>query len=862
MQCRVLSDGAPQRFTRSGPLVPEPLRCVLPSLPKMNRPALKSTLSLLSGSLLVTALPLLAVAVANRPPAEVLEHSQRLTGEWKAFESQATDLGGPNLDDSDWKKFTVPGGFGIAGFKGPRLWLRRTVDWNGPEGPAFFLLGNLRNGLGELYVNGVSVGRNESSMRNLQPDWTTIAGWEIPPGLLHQGSNVLALRLDIHDVDAGGIIDQRVLLGPAAGLQEFYARIRSFKGLMASGALALCLFLMVLLAALLPSAADERERTRFKVAMGLAGGVAVYNVAATGLLTILVRPPIWAMGPLAAFAMGVVATGLAVFTDLMLIGRRSLATRVTVIMSVIAVIGTFVTPDAMKPFIITLALTLMYFSVMAVRAVARRPTGWVPSIGFAVIFVNVAAISDLLGNLGLSSIPALFSQAVTDAAMIGGGTIVAEFIKLSRRNQVLSSSLSITNGDLGAALVRAQESTRLKNELLATVSHELRTPLNSIINVPEGLLEDFVATCGRCQAKWTLGQNCPTCGTSRDTAHVEFTGDPAHTARYLGSIRSAGSQLASVVNDLLDYSRLTASRFALALEPIELGPFLDTLRRTLEPLAEQRRLQLVFPQNVPSRPLRADPTRLRQVLLNLFSNALKFTPEGGQVSLIVEAEGDTCWLRVKDTGIGIAPENHRIIFESFRQVDGTHTRKFGGSGLGLSIAHELVALHHGSIAVQSKLGEGSTFSVGMPFNGPASVPAPARAAVDTSHTVLIVEDDATTLETIRLALRPLGCSLVGATDAESARTLIHELKPSAVVLDVMLASMSGLELLQHLRKAAETKDLKVVVTSAYYENEAAARALGASWVPKPWNGAELFDAVASSLSTVAAPAEFPTVAPA
>jgi signal transduction histidine kinase len=237
---------------------------------------------------------------------------------------------------------------------------------------------------------------------------------------------------------------------------------------------------------------------------------------------------------------------------------------------------------------------------------------------------------------------------------------------------------------------------RLKSDFLSVVTHELRTPLTSIKGYAE-FLEDGIGG--------ELG---------------------AQQLNFLHQIQDSTVQLEALVDDLLDLARLEAGRFTLRLQSVEAVALSRQVLDSFMPQASERQLELTLEAPEPPLVVEADPTRLRQILNNLLSNALKFTPEGGRVSLVLHQVESQLELAVSDTGIGIAQENLPRLFTKFYQVEGSHTRQYKGTGLGLAITKGLVEAHHGSIRAESKLGLGTTIRIRLPLRQPVDSEAAPR----------------------------------------------------------------------------------------------------------------------------------------
>ncbi|MET0283367.1 MAG: 7TM-DISM domain-containing protein [Polyangiales bacterium] len=307
----------------------------------------------------------------------------------------------------------------------------------------------------------------------------------------------------------------------------------------------------------------------------------------------------------------------------------------------------------------------------------------------------------------------------------------------------MQARLSQKVNDLSAALARAEEAsdsarqaTRSKNEFMATMSHEFRTPLNPIINIPQGVRQEFEpverALCTGCNAHFELDEGdhldgataCPECGrvgTLEPRTGYRFRGDAARAKALIAKVEHSGRHLLTVVNGILDFSKMQAGHLELTRERVSVAKLFAELERTVRAQAAQRRLQLSFELPDGDLALDADPVRALQVLVCLTDNALKYSEAGGSVEargpsarvpiVVVRAVrvGVSCAFSVRDQGIGIARENLERIFQSFEQVHKGNTRKYGGTGLGLSIARALVQMHGGELRVESELGQGSTF---------------------------------------------------------------------------------------------------------------------------------------------------------
>jgi signal transduction histidine kinase/DNA-binding response OmpR family regulator len=336
-----------------------------------------------------------------------------------------------------------------------------------------------------------------------------------------------------------------------------------------------------------------------------------------------------------------------------------------------------------------------------------------------------------------------------------------------------------------------EQASQHKSQFLANMSHELRTPLNAIIGYSEILQEDAV----------DLGQD--------------------NLVADLKKIESAGRHLLGLINDILDLSKIEAGKMDIYLEDVEIVPLLEEVRSIIVPMAEKNAnvLEYRLADNLGS--MHTDRTKLKQSLLNLFSNGSKFT-QNGRLTLDVkrfEIDKPMVSFAVSDTGIGMTEEQLGRLFQAFNQADASTTKKYGGTGLGLAITRNFCQLLGGNVTVTSKPGEGSTFTIVLPDSPVAPAPAKATDApplsvdVDSAPTVLVVDDDPTARELLSANLKGAGYRLLQASSGDEALSLARSTRPDAITLDVMMPKPDGWDVLSALKADANLRDIPVVIVT-------------------------------------------------
>jgi len=369
-----------------------------------------------------------------------------------------------------------------------------------------------------------------------------------------------------------------------------------------------------------------------------------------------------------------------------------------------------------------------------------------------------------------------------------------------------------TQEELLKAKHAAEDASRAKSAFLANMSHELRTPLNAIIGYSEMLEEE-----------------------TRDSGKTENLHD-------LRKIQSAGKHLLSLINDVLDLSKIEAGKMGLHLETFDISLMVEEMVTTLQPAIAKNSNNVRVRMADDVGMMRADATKVRQILFNLMSNACKFT-DHGTISLDVSQsamEGQE-WIRfrVKDTGIGISSKQQEKLFQEFTQADATISRRYGGTGLGLAISYRFVQMMKGRISVESREGQGSAFTVHLPVQVTLDTTEAAQVegaggtlALSTQHkpeidTILVIDDDPAVRDLMSRFLTKLGFRAVAAAGGEEGLRLAREVNPLLITLDVIMPERDGWDVLRQLKTDPQLSQIPVIMVTVV-DNQVMGFDLGAS----------------------------------
>jgi signal transduction histidine kinase/DNA-binding response OmpR family regulator len=393
--------------------------------------------------------------------------------------------------------------------------------------------------------------------------------------------------------------------------------------------------------------------------------------------------------------------------------------------------------------------------------------------------------------------------------------------------------------------VELENASRLKSEFLANMSHELRTPLNAIIGFSEVLRDGMVG---------------------------ELTDKQR---QFVGNIFGSGTHLLSLINDILDLSKVEAGKMTLDLQPVELSTLFVNSFSIVAEKAASRRIHLKMDSTEDQGWIQADGRKVKQILYNLLSNAVKFTIEGGTVMLgatrVSRADvgrtsgsqpsrsfppannefADFLRIKVTDSGIGISNDGLERLFQPFSQIDSGLARKYEGTGLGLAMVKLLAELHGGSVAVESTEGTGSCFVVWLPLRAledaaftPAKAPAiPFVEELAGPRTALVIEDDLKSAELIRVQLESEGFNVLHAASAEAAMALVMQQPLSLITLDIMLPGMDGWEFLSRIKQMTDRRRIPVVIVSIVADSKKGFSLGAAAVMQKPISRQEFYESL-------------------
>ena len=485
---------------------------------------------------------------------------------------------------------------------------------------------------------------------------------------------------------------------------------------------------------------------------------------------------------------------------------------------------------------VLMAVTLSSLLARSVTVRVRHMVEAMRSVEVGRLDERIKAIAtDEIGMVGRS-----FNKMI--AKLEANAAVIQELnANLERKVRDRTRELARSRQELQESYERLKEYDGLKTEFFSNISHELRTPLTLILAPVENLLENIAE---------------PLRPVHRDALQI---------------VRRNTVRLLNLINNLLDFAKLEAGKSTIVTSPVDLNEMIDDLVSSASLLAVDRGIRLTFAPDPQLPPCMLDRDKIEKVIVNLLSNALKFTGRGGSVDVESRGDGDSLIIRVADTGIGVAPKDQERIYERFVQVDGSTSRRYTGTGLGLPLVKEFVELHNGRITLQSELGSGSCFTVRIPLIAaedaeiqqsarttnysevllPATraTAAPVTELGPDVETILVVDDSPDIVDVVR-SLLASDYRILEAGDAETGLEMAVKYEPDIIISDVMMPGMDGYQFCQKIRTNPQTCRIGFIMLTAKADLDTKIEGLehgSDEFLAKPFNPRELRARVRSLL---------------
>lgn len=731
-----------------------------------------------------------------------------LKGQWRFKPGDDLRYKDPDFPDQAWSFIRVEANWRVQGHRGLKTgWYRVHLELKPQD------VGNLALALPSvsfaynLYFNGVLLGGcgKIDTKGNLLEKSSRPRLHIIPAHLIRmKGHNVISLRVAGYG-GGGGLKSNRLHIGGQQASADRYVTEHLIYMFYAAGFLLIAVYHLILFL----GRRDEYDNMFFAVLCGLIG---FFQLGYSGVSS-LFWDNYWVTfilmhASITTFAFLLIGFGVTFFNFqyrrvLIALGILVVIFLSTALYAVyseefFAIYMRYIVPGE---FIVAL-LSVLFFLGLVIKGLRLRKLG-AKTLGFGFSVLMAALANDALAYMGIVGSVNAMAPAFLCVVVSMAVALAFKFSRLHIEKQVAQ----------GQALVAMQKSNELKDEFLANTSHELRTPLNGIIGISDSMLQGIGAP------------------------------HSPETASNLQMISSSGRRLANLVNDILDFSRLNYGDIVLNRKVVDVVPLIEIVLELSRPLVDIKKVALVYDKC--TTPLvYADENRLQQILHNLIGNAIKFT-SNGEIRIRADWSTDNLDISIADTGIGISPEKHDLIFESFTQADGSVAREYGGTGIGLSVTKELVKLHGGVIRVESTPGKGSCFTFTLPLANEKATEddfekstSRVQHIVTTSTTesdttvilapvsddstsssepiqILAVDDDAVNLKVLQNHLKLQNHNVTEAMSGQQALKYFEDGRTfDLILLDVMMPGLSGYEVCRILRETHSESQLPIIMLTA------------------------------------------------
>ncbi|MCK4798414.1 MAG: hypothetical protein KAT05_13625, partial [Spirochaetes bacterium] len=603
-------------------------------------------------------IPILLFISYYRMPKEYAPYYIDLTGTWKIHEGTNQVWKEVDVDDKDWKKIKIPGQYYMQGFRDKHCWMRRnfvlTDDLVGEN--LFFIIGGTCGSIGRVYINGNHVGeigiyednKKFGDLMGLDNGFMIEEKYFAGRGV----DNIIAIEFCHESLGMDGIQDPHFYLGVNKYLRPYYEKNKFLRTFFQYGITYFSILMIIILMILLFTEWKDGDRYKYISTILFVFSAFFYNFAVSGAFysfyirlafrnNIIIISIIFICLALMEFIQYYFTQKINLF------GKINRFICLTVMIAIAVIHNSVVVITIYKNFVLYFLILLLYFCFIGIRdSFFRKTKKYGLIVTSALVIGAITGISDILVNIGIINMPMVLNITISSITVIATVVVMADFINISVTNKRLTVGLRKANVEL-------RELDRLKSEFLANTGHELRTPINGILGLAEGI--------------------------------IDGADGPINTKikNHLTMVTKSANNLKNLINDILDISKIQSGKQRFNIKEININDIIEDVKPAVAGLIMNKPVKMEFNIHDEVKNVYADKGKIRQALINLIGNAVKFTDKG-HVKInakLYEQEGFVL-LSVSDTGIGIKKKNLNVIFDEFRQADGSAARQYEGTGLG------------------------------------------------------------------------------------------------------------------------------------------------------------------------------------
>ncbi len=805
---------------------------------------------------------ILALIYSNfRIPKEYKPYFIDLTGKWKIHEGWEKEWINPDFNDDDWNYIKLPGDYYNQGFRNKLSVFRKKIilkdKMTGKD--LFLIIGGTMGSTGNVYYNGYKIGDIGENINGKKTQGTgELYGFFInKEAFVHRQNmnnkyeNVIAIEFYHATPGFDGIQNPVMILGTNDPVKSYYNKnvflIKFFQnGLILSGFIILMIILI-----LLKSEWYGADRYKYISSILLVMSLLLYNLSYSNAFFSYIFS-ITFLTKLLQASIVFLCLASPEFIVCYFYKKSNLIIKINRLICVLLIISSFIINDFVllmiiyRYFIFYFFIIIVFIAIISIKgAFIDKTTRYGVIVAVSINIAIITGVSDLLTNLGVIHMPMLFNMTISNFIILSSCVIIADFINISGTNRILAGELKLINatleqkvedrtGELKAANEKLKSLDRAKTTFFSNISHELRTPLTLIL------------------------------GPVRSIRSGEYGETVKYSDRVFGTIENNGNRLLKLINALLDFSKLEAGKMQIKKQKTDIVKKLKYYLSNIESAVTAKGLKLKFVAGEKRLDADIDRDIFEKAVYNLLSNAFKFTPAGGEITVSSRKDEKKIYISVADTGIGISEDKLRCIFVRFCQVEDEADRNYEGTGIGLALTKEIIELHGGMIEVTSSPGNGSCFTIILPVSDFMKEEDRENTGKERPEllsdfkamkneiigypfdkkrkNILVVEDNTEMLEYLGLIMENEYNVFSANSGHEAVRMLESIPRPDLIISDIMMPGMDGREFYRIIKADEKYRNILFIFLTARADHNEKIEGLlsgAVDYVCKPFDKKEL-----------------------